>query len=173
MATQQQKNFCKTIYHAAEKLNEISPVFVAAQACLESGWGAHKIGNYNIFGITKGSNWPADRCVLVLTTEVFKTANVKFNPPEKVVSIQRKAVGKYVYKVYRFFKNFSSYEECLEEHLRIFKKSGYADAWPYRKNAREFAKRISDLNGWRYATDPNYYKTMCSMISSVEKIIKE
>lgn len=172
MATQQQRDFCKAIYRAAEKLNEISPVFVAAQACLESGWGEHKIGKYNVFGITRGSNWPINRCILVTTREVFKTANVRFTSPEEVISIKRKAVGKYEYKVKRLFKDFNSYEECLQEHLRIYKKSGYADAWTYRKDAREFARRISDTTGWRYATDPNYYKTMCSMISSVEKIIR-
>ena len=135
MATIQQREFCKAIYEAAKKLNIISPTFVTAQACLESAWGAKKIGQYNIFGITKNKS------------------------------------GKYVYKVYRYFKNFHSYEECLQEHLRILQKPGYADAWPYRKNAREFAKRIADNKGSKYATDPNYYKTMCAMISSVEKIV--
>lgn len=171
MATPQQREFCKAIYKAAERINEISPTFVAAQACLESAWGASKIGNYNVFGITRGS-WPANRCILVTTTEVFSVANRQFTPPEQVLSIKRKAVGKYIYKVKRYFKNFSSYEECLQEHLRLFKKSGYADAWPYRKDAREFAKRIVNNTGCKYATDPNYYKTMCAMITSVEKIVR-
>jgi len=171
MATIQQREFCKAIYEAAKRLNIISPTFVAAQACLESAWGAKKIGQYNIFGITKGSNWPVSRCILVLTTEVFNTPNVRFNAPEKVVSVTKNKSGRYVYKVYRYFKNFHSYEECLQEHLRILQKPGYADAWPYRKNAREFAKRIADNKGSKYATDPNYYKTMCAMISSVEKIV--
>lgn len=171
MATAQQKEFCKDIYNAAKRINEIDPIFVAAQACYESGWGDSKIGDYNIFGITRGS-WPVERCILVTTTEVFSVANKRFTPPEKVLKITRKAVGKYVYKVKRYFKNFRSYDECLQEHLRLFQKSGYADAWPYRKNAREFAKRIVNNQGCKYATDPNYYKTMCAMISSVEKIVK-
>lgn len=171
MATQKQREFCKAVYKAAVELNEINPVFVAAQACLETGWGAHVIGKYNLFGITKGSNWPASRCVLVLTSEVFSNDKVRFNAPEKVVSITKTSTGKYRYKVYRLFKDFKSYKECLEEHLRIFKKSGYADAWPYRKNAREFAKRIADNKGCKYATDPNYAKTMGAMIASVERVI--
>ena len=172
MATVKQMEFCRAIYQAAKKINEIDPVFVAAQACLESGWGERKIGKYNVFGITKGSTWPASRCILVYTTEVFKTNTVRFKLPEKVVSITKNSRGNYVYKVYRLFKNFNSYEECLQEHLRIFKKSGYADAWPYRKNAREFARRITNNVGCKYATDPNYLKTMNAMIASVERIVR-
>lgn len=170
MATAKQQQFCKEIYAAAKRINEISPVFVAAQACYESGWGERKIGDYNIFGITRGT-WPADRCILVNTTEVFSVANKKFTPPEIVISITKKAVGRYVYKVKRYFKNFRSYGECLQEHLRIFQKPGYKDAWPYRKDAREFAKRIVNEVGCKYATDPNYAKTMSAMIASVEKIV--
>lgn len=172
MATERQKKFCIEIYEAAKRLNEISPVFVAAQACLESGWGVRESGINNCFGITRGSNWPKEKCSLVLTTEIFNRANVRFTLPEKVKSIKRKAVGKYEYKVYRLFKDFDSWDECLKEHLRLFQKPGYADAWPYRKDAREFAKRIVNNVGCKYATDPNYAKTMSAMISSVERIVK-
>lgn len=171
MITEKQKKFCKDIYKAAQNINEISPTFVAAQACLESSWGANIIGKYNCFGITKGSNWTG-KTVLVLTTEVFKSPNVKFNPPEKIVSVTKTPSGNYRYKVYRLFKDFNSWEDCLKEHLRIFKSPGYADAWAYRKNAREFAKRISDNKGSKYATDPNYANVMSAMIASVERIVK-
>lgn len=171
MATKQQQDFCKEVYNAACKINEISPVFVAAQACLESSWGKSKVGRYNVFGITKGSNWTG-KTVLVLTSEVFNSSHVKFAAPEKVVSIFKRKDGRYQYKVYRLFKDFDSMEDCLKEHLRLFKKSGYADAWPYRKNAREFAKRIVNNVGCKYATDPNYATTMNAMIASVERIVK-
>lgn len=171
MATQKQIAFCKAIYEAARKINEIDPIFVAAQACLESGWGKNIIGKYNCFGITKGSKWTG-KTVLVLTSEVFKSPNVKFYPPEKVVSINKTSSGNYRYKVYRLFKDFSSWEDCLREHLRLFEKPGYADAWPYRKNAREFAKRIVNNVGCKYATDPNYATTMTAMIASVERVIR-
>lgn len=171
MATQTQIAFCKAIYEAAKRINEIDPVFVAAQACLESAWGKNIIGRYNCFGITKGSNWTG-KTVLVLTSEVFNTDKVRFNPPEKIVSITKTSSGKYRYKVYRLFKDFSSWEDCLREHLRLFKKPGYADAWPYRKNAREFAKRIVNNVGCKYATDPNYATTMTAMIASVERVVR-
>lgn len=171
MATKQQQDFCKEVYNAACKISEINPVFVAAQACLESSWGKNKVGRYNVFGITKGSNWTG-KTVLVLTSEVFNSPNVKFASPEKVVSIFKRKDGRYQYKVYRLFKDFDSMGDCLKEHLRLFKKSGYADAWPYRKNAREFAKRIVNNVGCKYATDPNYATTMNAMIESVERIVK-
>lgn len=171
MATQKQREFCKAVYQAAEKIGEINPSFVAAQACLESGWGAHVIGKYNCFGITRGSDWPVSRCILAKTSEVFSTDKVRFAAPEKVVSIKKLSNGKYRYVCYRYFKDFASWEECLREHLRLFQKSGYADAWPYRKNAKEFARRIVNNVGCKYATDPNYYKTMCAMIESVNRVV--
>lgn len=171
MANQTQMDFCRKVYFAAEKINEISPVFVAAQACLESNWGQKRVGKYNIFGITKGSNWTG-KTTLVLTTEIFSNDKVRFNAPEKIVSITKIANNRYKYKCYRLFKDFDSLEDCLREHLRLFKKSGYADAWAYRKDAREFAKRIVDNKGCKYATAPNYYKVMLSMIDSVERIIR-
>ena len=170
MATKQQQDFCKEVYNAACKINEISPVFVAAQACLESSWGAKRVGKYNLFGITKGTGWTG-KTVLVLTSEVFSTPNKKFAAPEKVVSVIKRLDGRYQYKVYRLFKDFASMKDCLREHLRLFQKPGYSDAWPYRKNAREFAKRIVNNQGCKYATDPHYSKTMEAMIRSVERIV--
>lgn len=171
MPTDKQREFCKMVYKAAQNINEISPTFVAAQACLESSWGANIIGKYNCFGITKGSNWNG-KTVLVLTSEVFDSPHVKFKSPESVVSIAKRKDGRYLYRVKRLFKDFNSMEDCLREHLRIFKKSGYADAWPYRKNAREFARRIADNKGCKYATAPNYATIMSAMINSVENVVK-
>lgn len=171
MATLAQREFCKKVYDAASVVGEISPVFVAAQACLESAWGKNVIGKYNCFGITKGSNWTG-KTKLVLTTEVFSSSNVRFNKPESIVRITKQKDGTYRYRVYRLFKDFDTMEECIMEYTRLYKKPGYSDAWPYRKDAREFARRISDGTGSKYATDPNYYKTMCAMIASVEKAIR-
>ena len=65
-----QIEFVKKVYPAAERLAKaggVSPLFVTAQAALETGWEIRGIGN-NIFGITKGS-WTGD-VSLELTTEV-------------------------------------------------------------------------------------------------------
>lgn len=172
--TQQQKDFCMEVYRAAYSLYEenkaeaVSPRFTTAQAMLETGWGKSKIGN-NIFGMTVGNSWTG-RKKLVLTREVFSTPNKKFTYPERVVSVTKTASG-YVYRCYRYFRDYDTLAECLRDHNALFRKKMYADAWPYRLYAKEFAKRIVDATGAKYATDPSYYSTMCKMIDLCNKII--
>jgi len=175
MATKQEQiEFIKLIYPAAyniyERKDGINPVFVTAQAALETGWKIKGKGN-NIFGITKGS-WTG-KTELLLTTEIFNVANKTFVSPEKVVSVKPIAGGKYEYKVYRLFRSYDSIEECLDDHLQVLRGKGYEDAYIYRKDAKEFARRIVDDKGSKYATDPDYAKTMCSVIDTVNNRIKE
>ena len=87
MARKEQIEFVRKIYPAAARLYRsggVHPLFVTAQAALETGWKIKGIGN-NIFGITKGSKWTGS-VSLELTTEYFKTPSVKFKAPERVVS---------------------------------------------------------------------------------------
>ena len=151
--------------------DSIHPLFVTAQAALETGWQAGGIEN-NIFGITKGSSWKG-RTQLALTTEYFKTAAKKFYSPEEVVSITPVAEGKFKYRVYRLFRVYDSIEGCLGDHLEILTKSGYADAWPYRKDPKEYARRLVDTVGARYATAPNYAGVMAGVINDVERYVRE
>ena len=72
-------DFVAWIYPKAKEMNEIDPLFVTAQAALESGWGKSAIGN-NLFGITKGTTW-AGPVKLIETTEYFSTPNVAFKAP--------------------------------------------------------------------------------------------
>lgn len=165
------KEFVNWIYPAAERIGEISPLFVTAQAALESGWGKSAIGN-NLFGITKGSSWngPVE---LVTTKEYFNRPDVSFKAPEKVLSVTHVGEGRYLYVVKRLFRQYESIDECLRDHLAILKKSGYADAWPYRHDPEEFVKRIQDAVGSRYATAPNYVEIMSSMFRSVNKYLNK
>ena len=49
--------------------------------------------------------------------EYFNSPNVKFVAPEKVVSVCKcQNSDRYYYTVYRLFKDFSSLEDCLNEH---------------------------------------------------------
>jgi flagellar protein FlgJ len=175
MATKiKQIEFIKQVYPAAYSLyvekDSIHPYFVTAQAALETGWNADGIGN-NIFGITKGS-WTG-KTQLVLTTEYFNTPAKSFKAPEEIVSITPVVDGRYKYRVYRQFRVYDRLEDCLDDHIAVLKNSGYADAWPLRKDAREFARRIVDKTGSRYATDPNYATVMCSVIDTIENRIKD
>lgn len=174
MATKaEQTEFVKKIYPAAERLHRaggVSPLFVTAQAALETGWKIRGIGN-NIFGITRGSKWTGP-VSLELTTEYFKTPDGKFKAPETVVSVEWVGPDKYRYRVYRYFRNFASIDECLDNHLALLRSPGYADAWPYRDDAKEFARRLVDSTGARYATAPDYASVMASIIDNVERIVK-
>ena len=161
------EEFVKKIYAAAVRIGEIDPLFVTAQAALESGWGANAIGTYNIFGITKGS-WTGDT-ELVPTTEYFNRPDITFKSPECVLSVEKVGSNRYKYKVKRLFRKYNSYDECLADHLAILKKPGYADAWEYRKDPYKFAEKISDHVGARYATATDYVKVMHSMINSVKR----
>lgn len=162
MPTITQIQFARTIYAAAKKATDIAPEFVTAQAILESGWGRSRVGQHNLFGITRGTGWKG-KTVLVLTHEYFNTPNRQFTPPERIVSVVKTATpGRYHYTVYRLFKDFNSLEECLAEHTRLLQKPGYADAWPYRKDAEQFARRICNTRGCRYATSPIYLKQILS-----------
>lgn len=170
MATQQQIDFAHQIYEASKKATDIAPEFVTAQAILESGWGKSRVGRFNLFGITKGSNWKG-KTVLVLTHEYFNTPNKQFALPERVLSVAKCKTGnRWFYTVYRLFKDFDSIEECLQEHTRLLQKPGYADAWPYRKNAIEFTRRICDGHGSQYATAPGYFAQMVGLIKMVNRI---
>ncbi len=165
--------FVRRIYPAAERLYRaggVSPLFVTAQAALETGWKIKGVGN-NIFGITKGGSWTGP-VSLELTTEYFKTPDVKFKAPERVVSVEQVAQCKYKYRVYRYFRNFASLDECLDNHLELLRRPGYADAWPYRHDAKEYARRLVDNTGAKYATAPNYAEVMASVIDRVERIVK-
>lgn len=176
MATVKQQQFCRRVYAAARALyeadpqNSVSPRFTTAQAMLESGWGDKAIGN-NLFGMTVGSSWKGKRR-MVRTTEYFTTPRKQLRAPERVISVKAAGNGLYRYTVERLFRDYDSLEEGLQDHNALFRKPMYADAWPRRLYAKEFARLISDRNGARYATDPNYYKTLCAMIDSVDRIIK-
>ena len=172
MATITQRDFARKIY-AAAKAVDIAPEFVTAQAILESAWGKSAIGKYNLFGITKGSAWTG-KTILVLTHEYFNTPNVKFTAPEKIVSVCKcQHSERYYYTVYRLFKDFSSLEDCLNEHSRLLHTPGYADAWQYRHDAEQFARKICDNVGCKYATDPSYLTTILSLIKTVRSLCQK
>jgi flagellar protein FlgJ len=177
MATKaEMRAFVAAVYPAAKavwaKRDSIHPVFVTAQAALETGWKLKDgDGTNNLFGITKGS-WDGE-VKLCLTTEYFQTPNKKFILPEKIVDVAASGQDRYKYRVYRLFRVYGSLEDCLEDHLAVLRKSGYADAWPYRGDPKAYAERISDSEGARYATAPDYAATMRAMIDGVERLINE
>lgn len=173
MANQKQLNFAKKVYQAAMD-GEIHPLFVTAQAVLETGWGKSTIGENNIFGITKGS-WtgPVD---MVKTTEYFSKGSKVLTPPDKILSKIQIEPRRWKYTVIRAFRHYETLEDCLQDHLAIFKKPMYSDAWEYRQTPLMFALKICDANGAKYATSPAYYKNLRALIlqlSAKEEWLKE
>lgn len=173
MPTKTQLAYAQQVYTAAKEVKtEIAPEFITAQAMYETGWGKKVIGKYNLFGITKGSQWTG-KIVMVKTHEYFNTPNQKATPPDRIISICKvKNKKQWYYTMERAFKDFDSLADCLKEHERLFQKPGYKDAWPYRKDAQEFAKRICDGVGCKYATDPAYLTTISSIIKTIVKKCK-
>lgn len=172
-ANEKQMAFAKRVYQAAMG-GEIHPLFVTAQAVLETGWGAHIIGENNIFGITKGS-WtgPID---MVDTKEYFAHDRKEFSPPDKILRKLKLESGRWEYTVKRAFRHYESLEECLADHAEIFKKPMYDDAWPYRNEPLMFALKITDSNKAKYATSQAYYnnlRTLIITLGSKEKWLKE
>lgn len=162
------KEFALWVYEAAKNVSDIDPVFIAAQAALESGWGKSGIGN-NLFGITKGS-WTGPT-KLVLTTEYFSRPNIAFKSPESVVSVSKVNEKCYKYKVYRLFRVYGSLEECLTDHLAILRKPHFADAWAFRNDPEEYVKRLVDNIGGKYATATNYVPVMHSIINKIRGFV--
>lgn len=162
------KEFIDFIYPAAQRASDINPVFVVAQAALESGWGKSCIGKYNLFGITKGS-WNG-KTLLVQTTEIFSSSTKKFFPPEEIISVTPTYDGKYRYVVKRLFRDYDTLEQALADHLAILQQPHFAHAWPYRKSPEEFVKRLQS-GKYKYATATNYVETMNAMFQTVRKYL--
>ena len=158
-------DFVKWIYPQAKKMGEISPIFVTAQAALESGWGKSAIGK-NLFGITKGSSWKG-RTQLVTTTEYFSTPGVRFSSPKCVIKVVKVSDKRYKYTVKRLFRDYDSIADCLADHLAILKKPQFADAWPFRNDAKQYVRKIQDSVGGKYATSPSHVETMDKMINII------
>lgn len=174
MATKKVLDFVRVIYPEAlanyKSRDGVHPSFSTAQAALETGWNASKPGN-NLFGITIGSSWTGKK-QLVQTTEYFLSSTKQFIAPEKVLEVVR--VGdRYKYTVMRYFRAYDSIADCLADHLSLLKKPGYADAWTHKDDPREFARRLIDNAGAKYATDPEYSKKMIAVINMVEAAVKE
>lgn len=162
------KEFVSWLYPAACK-SKINPVFIVAQAALETGWGRKTIGKHNLFGITKGS-WTG-KTLLVTTTEIHDNAKVKYRSPEEVLDITPLQSGKFKYKVIREFRDYDSLEQCLQDHFDILRKPHFAHAWKYKDDPEKFIEALQS-GKLKYATDPNYVSVMKQMFKTVEKLLK-
>ncbi|MCL1936981.1 MAG: glucosaminidase domain-containing protein [Candidatus Azobacteroides sp.] len=152
MAIDNKTSFVLTVYPIAERIrlndsNTAHPLFVTAQAALETGW---KLRNdYNLFGIKAGTTW----------TGKTSTLQTKEYVNGQMVSVNQK------------FRVYDNLEQALKDHQAILHLKGYADAWTSKDDPYQFAEKIVDNVGSKYATDPNYAKKMKQIIDEVYKIV--
>lgn len=145
-----------------ERKTGISHLFTLAQAALESGWGERTFGNM-LFGIKARPETPADKKQLLRTTEVLSSANAVF---PKIISIKKRADGKYTYTVLDWFRKYETQEECFTDHAQFFfKNNRYAKALLVRSDPYKFAEEVAKAG---YATAPDYANSLKKIIKMLE-----
>ena len=159
--------FKRKYYPAIERVcaeTGLNPLFVAAQAALESGWGDSAIGN-NLFGITAGDKWTGKRQT-VRTFEYFDDA-YQSGRFEKVYAITRSSDGRYRYEVDREFRDYDTLEDGIRDHAKVLSAKRYASAMAYRNDVTRFAYEIAKAG---YCTaDPTTY---ADLISDIARMIE-
>ena len=153
--------FKRRVVEAAKKVTAATGYpwqLVAAQACLETGYGRHvpvdgKTGkySYNIFGI-KGAG-PAGS-VLCETTEYYPPARARQLAAEgKAVMTNDVRNGLVKCIVNDYFKAFHSFEEALEWYMKLVSTPRYRPVWEHAGDPVAAARAIQRCG---YATDPGY-----------------
>jgi len=169
MTKMQPDEFVKAYYPYAKQTQDktgIDARFILAQAALETGWGAHVPGNM-FFGIkdTDGINGNEQ---LLRTTEVLKNPDVKF--PE-IISITKRADGKYLYKVKDWFRKYDTPEGSFTDHACFFfVNNRYRKALEVKHDPYLFAVEIANAG---YATAPNYAAELIKIIRMIDKYIEQ
>ena len=149
-----------------ERKTGISHLFILAQAALESGWGERTFGNM-LFGIKARPETPADKKQLLRTTEVLSSANAVF---PKIISIKKRADGKYTYTVLDWFRKYETQEECFTDHAQFFfKNNRYAKALLVKADPYKFAEEVAKAG---YATAINYADSLKKVIKTIESYEK-
>lgn len=169
--TAKSEKFIFEIYQQAKRKEGISPIFITAQAGLESGWGAKRVGQNGLFGEKAGKNWQGKK-VLCATTEVAKSKAelewFKKTLPEIISIVPSK--GFFLIHCKDWFKDFDTVRECLDQHFKLLHNANFIHAL---RNAHDPIAYVKDLqdNKSNYATAPNYVDVMCSIFPMVERVV--
>lgn len=157
--------FFRTYYNAAvalENVYKIPALFTIAQSALETGWGKKAPAN-NMFGIKADKNWTGGK-VLVETDEYFPTGDKVF---PNIISIEFiPSINQYRYRVQDWFRAYNSPLESFNDRAQFFLRKRYEKAFLY-SDPYNFAREIA---AGGYATNPNYYTLLASLISKLENI---
>lgn len=124
----------------------VTPQAIVAQAALESGWGAVKVGNCGLFGVKADPSWKGAR-VLTRTREYI--------------------AGQWVV-IDDWFRDYPSYQACVEDHFAFLEENGiYRAAGVFDGKGDDAYFRALAKAG--YATDPHYAATL----SAVEQTLQD
>lgn len=126
-----------------------SPSAIVAQAILESGWGAHSIGN-NIFGIKASGGWTgATR--RVLTREVINGESVM---------------------MYDDFRDYPTLADSFADHFAFLQNNPrYAAHGVFDPNdEKSDYEYFLALQAAGYATDPNYADRLMDVKATVDRM---
>ncbi len=160
------KSFALEVYEAS-KHTDVSPLFITAQACLETGWGKSKIGKYNLWGIKASPEYKGHK-VLVRTTEIIKKGHtLDINYGESIVSKVVLKTGNIKYIANLWFRDYDSLSEAIMDHNSVLRS--FKDAWAYRHDPNKFIEALQEGKK-KYATSPTYVSTMKAMYSTLIKM---
>ena len=149
----------------SERKTGISHLFILAQAALESAWGKRAPG-YNFFGVKARSGTPANKKQLLTTTEVLSSPTINPQQFPKIISISKRADGRWLYKVQDWFRKYDTPEECFTDHAQFFfKNKRYAKALEVKGDPYKFAEEVAKAG---YATAPNYADSLKKIIKMIE-----
>lgn len=148
-----------------ERKTGISAVYVLAQAALETGWGQHAPGNM-YFGVKAKHGTPVNRKQLIRTREVMNHPHAEF---PVVLSITKRADGKYDYVVKDWFMKYDTPEESFTAHAELLLNvPRYRKALAVKHNPYAYADAIAAAG---YATDPQYATTLKKIIRMIEQYV--
>lgn len=162
--------FKRQYYPAIERVcaeTGLNPLFVAAQAALESGWGDSAIGN-NLFGITAGDKWTGKRQT-VRTFEYFADDR-QGGRFERVYSISRTSNGRFRYEVDPgSSRDYDTLEDGIRDHAKVLSAKRYAAAWAYRNDVTRFAYEIARA-GYCTADATEYANLISDIARMIERV---
>jgi flagellum-specific peptidoglycan hydrolase FlgJ len=151
-----------------EKTTGLSAIFTLAQGGIERGWNIQSTG-FNLFGITASESYTGPK-VLLRTKEQHDSPNHKYPKIHSIRWDEKKE--KYIYDCERYFRVYTSYEECFADRLAILQKPHFSHAWPHRGDPYEFVRQLQ-AGKKVYATGSDYVSAMGGFIKQTERIIQK
>jgi len=162
--SEKNKQIAQGIYNEAVGCG-VSPLFITAQACWETGWMRSKIGEFNLWGVKATSSWKGKR-VLIRTTEILKKQPV-LQVGERIVSCVKLKTGNNKYVAELWFRDYDSLHEAILDHNKVLE--GFTEAWKYRNDPIKFVELLQSGTK-KYATDPNYAENIKSMYKTLARL---